>query len=734
MRRRRILRSLIGITFLSVTLFFWDQMSWTHLFEKRTLDFRYRYFNPGGSFSKDLVLVDIGESDLKTLEPLFGRWPWSRSVIRQILEFVSMGEPRAILFDILFTESQRSECVVGEGRMTSDQELALSCKEMGNISFAMQFTDSDEENPLPSGFREFYGLKTDIQEEISWKDLFLHEGFRDHAVPAKEFLFRVPMVHVVNFPPDLDGVFRSSPLLFHFDQSWYPSLGLRGILSLLDQPKITLDRGELEIQSQSRAPLHIRLDERGRVPLYFYKASEEPTVVSVSAIVDSSQKVLSGKVADPSKLAVNPEIFNQKVVIIGTSAVGLSDLKNTPIDNLYPGVNLHTTLISNVLKEERLTDLTKLQRDLIVVMILLSVYLGMVLIDHIALRVVLPIGVGIFYIAISLWIFQEHAIALPMAMPLVYWLLSLGDGLSYLALSEARATKKIKSTLSRYLSPQMTDQLVREGKDPTAEVGHHETLSVLFSDIRGFTSLSEKMEVRSLVALLNEYLGEMTSIVFQHSGTLDKFIGDAVMAFWGAPIADPNHALHAVLCAMEMKFKLNELNQNWRSLGCPPLEIGVGINTGDVIVGNIGSELRLNYTVIGDNVNLASRIEGLTKYYGTSLLVGEECHELIRTSILCRPVDLVRVKGKDRPVSIFEPLCQKGEEAASGFEEFACKTTEAFSAYRRGAFQQAALIYEEIDHGRLQVDPLSRLFVKRCRALVDNPPTEWDGIYTATSK
>ncbi len=287
------------------------------------------------------------------------------------------------------------------------------------------------------------------------------------------------------------------------------------------------------------------------------------------------------------------------------------------------------------------------------------------------------------------------------------------------------------STLSKFLPPEVAQDLLKNGIDPTAEVGRRKELSILFSDIRGFTSVSEVMKAEDLVGILNTYLGKMTDIVFHNKGTLDKFIGDAVMAFWGAPSENPQHALAAVRSAFQMSQALKQLNLAFAEKKISPFAIGIGIHTGEVIVGNIGSEKRLDYTVIGDNVNLASRLEGLTKLYALEIVIGPRTYDQVKDQILCREVDHVVAKGKTEALRIYEPICE-----ISVASEQDIRFCEMFNLARKSyTWGQFALAEQQfLQVLKFREDALCRVFLSRIQELQESPPLQWTGTYQAKSK
>lgn len=301
----------------------------------------------------------------------------------------------------------------------------------------------------------------------------------------------------------------------------------------------------------------------------------------------------------------------------------------------------------------------------------------------------------------------------------------------YRYVTEEREKKKIRGAFQYYLTASVINEIL---KDPSKLKlgGDKKQLSVMFSDIRGFTGISEKLTPEELVRLLNEYLTAMTDVVFKYDGLLDKYIGDAIMAVFGAPLDQPDHALRACRTALEMMSELKRLREKWAAEGRPDVNIGVGVNTGDMVVGNMGSEMRFDYTVIGDSVNLASRLEGTNKEYGTNIIISEFTYESIRNELFCRELDAVRVKGKKLPVRIYELLGEKKD--AAEWQECVGRFETGLAKYREGLWDEAIAAFRSV----LEVRPAdypARLYIERCETLKENPPEgEWDGVFTMTKK
>jgi adenylate cyclase len=728
--KKRIRRSLIGVSILIGLTLSWEQFAFTRQLEQHALDLRHRSFNRDKSASDRVVVIDINDQSLRLLAAHYGRWPWPRRVYQKVIEFISLGEPAGIFFDILFTEPQEGE---------DDISLALTSQAVGNVSHAMMFlvdsaTIEEEPRPLPEDFQDRFGTRLN-ESPLPW--LFHNQAlYQDYILPASTYMDFIPRIHSVNFDNDPDGQYRRASLGFQYQGNIVPSLTLSGLLSTLPgRGSIQTEKSSLKVLSEEGTlAYHIPLRPDGRYPIHFYRPEKGPLSIPIAAIIQASEQIERGEIVDFSELLVHPMEFTDKIVIFGASAAGLEDLKATPVHQSLPGVLLHASAISNILDKDFLKFMPVAWQTIIGVLLTLLIYLSMFFTSALWSRIGIPVLLLGSYGLLSIWLFQNYSIVLALAMPLTVGGIALFDGLAYISFTEGRDKKRLTGTLSKYLSPTVTQRMIESGNDPRAEVGKSEVLSVLFSDIRGFTSLSEQLPPDQLVERLNEYLGRMTDVIFLENGTLDKFIGDAIMAFWGAPLPNPDHALHATRCALAMKNALKVLSKEWAERGIPPIEIGVGINTGEVIVGNIGSEKRLDYTVIGDNVNLASRIEGLTKQYGVQLLVGEQTEELIGNKILCRPIDLVQVKGKEKHVKIGEPLGEIGGADEKLNREIVDRFSDAWNLYLKGDFKTALTQFETLQTWMKAEDGPTRLYLERCQNLIQNPPKEWNGVFIATSK
>lgn len=422
--------------------------------------------------------------------------------------------------------------------------------------------------------------------------------------------------------------------------------------------------------------------------------------------------------------------FKDKIVLIGVTASDLHDDAIVPISNqAMPGVEINANLIQSILTKDFLyyqDDISAI--GLVFVFALLA---GIVLFRfRIHIATALLVLLSVVYIFYSIYSFDTGII-----MNLIYPLLS--TTLVYIPLvviyylTEEKSRKWITSVFGKYVSPVVIDNLIKN-PDKINLGGEKRNITIFFSDIRGFTPISEKLEPEDLVKLLNEYLTEMTSIITKDQGLVDKYMGDAIMAFWGAPLDQPNHAEMACSSSLEMVDKLKELQQKWKSQDIPSFDIGIGLNSGDAIVGNMGSSKRFDYTAIGDNVNLASRLEGLNKYYGTKILITENTNKTVKDKFETRKLDVVKVKGKKKPILIFELLSKK-DGLSKKHLEFINLFEAGLDLYLKKKWKSAIATFQE--GLKLMDDNASHIFITRCKELIKNPPpNDWKGVWEMKTK
>jgi len=720
----------LGLLSALLTLFLYI---WSPRF-LREVDLRYSDF----SFKKlrgivkpgpDVVIVAIDEKSVNEL----GRWPWSRKHIAELVEKLTDYGAKVVSFDVIFSEPESED---------ADGMLSSSIKRAKNVILGYYFRPTSTQKPSSESLTQVNRSSIKLIKFIDKpKSSFIGEfPFVELNIPqigaeAEGFGF-------FNFPnPDTDGVFRRAQLLIMFDEEIYPSLDLESIRYYLGN-QVLLNVASYGVERINIGQKEIPTDEKGEFLINYYGPTE--TFPTYSAV-----DVISG--------IIPKEILKDKLVFIGATEIGIYDARSTPFDASFPGVEIHATVAGNIIDGRYLikNNLTKgLDMILLFVMPLLLVLLLMR-----AQGTFIGFTILLAFVFLHLFLNYIFFARFKLILSALYPGLSLAFAYiffeGYRNLVIERRSRYLRRAFSSYVSPALVAEILHN-PDKLKLGGENRIITVLFSDIRGFTTLSEKTTPEMLVSLLNEYLSPMTQIVMDERGTLDKYIGDAIMAIFGAPLDVPDHSKRACISALHMLEKLEKLNQEWHGKGWPHISIGIGINSGEAIVGNMGADVRFDYTAIGDTVNLASRLEGLNKLYGTGIIISKSTLEDINSSeppvvspstlrqssglrtgkdepsFLVRELDLVQVKGKNEPIAIFELLGLDNKDSKK--IEIVSLFNEALNLYREQRFQKAKEAFSEILETFPGDDP-STLYIKRCTDYIDHPPPpEWDGVYIAKEK
>jgi adenylate cyclase len=635
--------------FISVTPF-------GHSIEDVTYDWRVRDQASPVLPDSPIVIVDINESSVRALERVVGRWPWPRLVHASAVEYLSAAGAKVIAYDVLFLEREgRSQTEINGRTVTgpqSDDALATAVQKAGNVLLLAETTyegrAADTAGPtstaiLPGTVYSPGGALESRHLQMAFAELAGASSGVGHNYVQ----------------PDRDSRARSLPPFIDASGVAVPGLGIAAALAYKKPAptSVVFEDRALRV-GDVRLPLLPSDVDGPRALLRFRQPIDRPDgTTSVFPRVSFFDVLLSAdQVANRKEPAIPRSVFKDKVVFVGTSAAGTYDAYVTPISRNVPGVELHATLADNVLSNHFMRRASP-SRDL-QLLFTVGVIAG-------CLAVILPAVWGtatVVALGVSAWWWLSRQIGegvwLGAFGPVSALTLALFGGVTWQYLVEGRSKREIRRLFGRYVSKAVVEQLVAEPHLATLG-GSRREMTVLFSDIRGFTTASEQGRPEDVVQQLNEHFSQMVEVLFRHDGTVDKFVGDMVMGLFGAPIPDPDHAEHAVQAALEMVARLDALNARWRSEGRPALEIGVGINTGEMIAGNIGSEAIMSYTVIGDAVNLGSRLESLNKEYGTRILISESTRRELRTSIPTRLIGPVVVKGRTQPVIVHEVLTRE---------------------------------------------------------------------------
>ena len=527
---------------------------------------------------------------------------------------------------------------------------------------------------------------------------------------------------------DLDGTSRRVPLLVEHNGAYYESLSLAMVRNLLGNPAIIPGYPSnspssyaamewLELKGVGAAPMVIPVDENAATLIPYRGFQGSFRYISITDILNEKvpKDQLSGRIA-----------------VVGTTAPGLMDLRATPVGAAYPGVEIHANLIAGML-DGAIKHKPPYILGADVVLVLLAGGVMVFLLPMLSPFRATVVGAIVLLLLLSVNFSFWHGanVVLPLASGMIAVLLLYAMNMSWGYFVESRTKRQLTGLFGQYVPPELVEEMSRD-PEGYSMAGRKAELTVLFSDVRGFTTISEGLEPDELAKLMNMYLGAMTVVVRKHRGTLDKYIGDAIMAFWGAPVDDPEHARNAVLTGLEMNHALQALNTELLALGWPELKIGVGVNTGPMTVGDMGSPVRQSYTVMGDAVNLGSRLEGITKQYGVGFIAGESTRELLKKEFVFRELDLVKVKGKDRPVGIYEPLGVEGEVSQAMLDENKL-WNQALRAYRAQDWDQAELTLMNLS--RSSPHKLYEVYAERIAHYRKEPPgEEWDGSWKFDTK
>ena len=759
--RRHALR--IGISLMMVVLLLLNAKGVFHLnfmerLENYTYDMRLLANMPGGVDPR-IVIVDIDEKSLQEQ----GHWPWPRNRLAQLVDLLFDRYKIDVLgFDIFFGERDESSGLkqleaLARSDLAADAGFKSSLSRLRpQLDYDQLFADSLKNRRVVLGYifedaksamigdphasaapsKAIGGVAVGALPKPALTRNSFDPG-RVGALVAGGFIGNLPELQANAMAGgffsaplvDVDGVFRRQPMLQMYKGELYEALSLAVARLNLHEKEINLeyvqgDQTELGVE-YVKLGLDPRKEMKRWVPVDQHMASLVPYRGRKKSFTYlSATDVLKG--------TVDPEILRNAIVLVGSTAAGLMDLRSTPVQEIYPGVEIHANLIAGIIDGNIMGRSPNAPSYEFGMIFMVGVVLAL------ALPAVSPLKATILVAALLSFVLGLDTVSwrtsnevLPFASILLLAALLYVFNMAYGFLTEYHSKRLLSGLFGQYVPPELVDEMA---KDPGAYSleGESRELTVLFSDVRGFTTISEGLDPTQLTQLMNEYLTPMTHVIHQHRGTIDKYMGDAIMAFWGAPLHDPQHARHALLAGMEMLAKLEALQDHFKAKGWPPIKAGVGLNTGEMTVGNMGSEFRLAYTVMGDAVNLGSRLEGLTKEYGVQIMVSEFTRAAV-PDFVYRELDRVRVKGKDRPVAIFEPICPQGEEPAGLLEELALYDV-ALCSYREQTWQQAAEQFAQLQTLHPQ-RYLYQVYAKRITYLRESPPgPDWDGSFTFTSK
>jgi len=650
---------------LGVILLFLTEVPLLDQLELKTYDMRLRALPKVAP--KHVTIAAIDEKSLARL----GRWPWSRSTFAELVQRLDEAGAKVIAFDVFFSERESARADAQFARaIASSRKVVLGTVFLLNREEAQHLGAARLEAAMqaiaPQAFAHV-STAGDARSEFQMDEPF--------GVLANIAELQTSAVHTghINVQFDVDGVVRRTPLVLRHDGRYFPAFDVQVARAFLGEPKLSLELAAYGIAGMSLGERQIALDEDGRLLVRYRGPVRTFSAVSIADILERK--------ADAA-------LLRDRVVLIGNTAQGIGDIRVTPYGRAFPGVEVRANIIEGLLEGEVLSRPEWVKLVDVGGMIVIGL-LMIVLLPRLGVLWAGIVAAAAFaaYLFAATALFRTQGLWLNIVYPsLLIALLFVSATLVryFFAFSEKRY---LKLAFQHYVPPAVVEGLV-SGADRLRLGGEKRELTVLFSDIRGFTTMSEAMAPEELVKLMNEYFTAMTDKVFEHRGSLDKYIGDAVMAVYGAPVAEPRHAALACRTALEMLTVLDELKAGWKSRGLPEIDIGVGINTGPMIVGNMGSANRFNYTVVGDSVNLASRIESINKTYGTNILVSEYTYEVVKDEFpFAREIDNIRVRGRTQPVRIYELMREARYKSLHWLDEYRAAYKEMREGERTRAYE-----------------------------------------------
>jgi adenylate cyclase len=751
---------IVGLSIMVVVLLgYWINPPALHRLEMLFQDTHFQIRGPLQA-GPEVVIAAIDEKSIDEV----GRWPWPRNVMARLVDKLVEHQAKVIAFDMVFSspdESSGKQNLIDireqlKSKLAdkplvnsvlnplienadNDAQFSASLKQSRRVVLGYYFyydpagmghlTEQDLQGYLnnirPNQFNGF--IKS--SSEIDLSTMKIKEGYAvESSIPVLSN--NVQSAGYVNYDPETDGTLRKIPLIVKYRDNkankdyFFPPMSMR-ILEQYLSGSLIVRVGELgpeKVILDAEDPVDIPVNENGELLVNFLGKKGVFPYVSVTDILhDRNQAIPKGSLKD-------------KIVLVGATATALGDIKVTPLDPLFPGVEIQATVIDNVLHNNFLSKPNWILTFELTYLIFFGVLLTLV---YIRMKPVMGVMTFVLVAGVqfgfSQWAFTQKGIWITDVFPFLENIFIFSSLTIYGYLTERKERHFIENTFGKYMSPKVIDKLL---KDPAGLKlgGEEKELTAFFTDLGGFTTCSELLPAEELVNLLNEYLTEMTEILLRHEGTLDKYDGDAIKAFFGAPVHFKDHAKRACWVAIEMQEKMATLQEKWAKEKKPELSMRIGINTGVMVVGNMGSKNRMNYGMNGDSVNLAARLEGANKEYGTFTLISKSTYEQARDFIEAREIDFVRVIGRSKPTKIYELLGKKGCTDESTRKALPLYS-EGLNFYKESKWQEAITCFEKALEKYPQDGP-SLTLLQRCQLLQQdsNMEKDWDGIYSISSK
>jgi adenylate cyclase len=706
----KLIRGLLaGIVGVILTLILWAS-SLIDTWEAKSWDWRVALMaKPGKATSNiSLILLDQKSLDWGKEENAL-TWPWPREVYGAILNFCKRSGAKAVAFDVLFTDPSPYG-------VEDDAAFAQAISSFGHVALATFLSNQSGNNPhwpetVPLPSFQVIGLDK-WQKNAAGKV----RTFTKSSLPLEELASQAAVLCNVSLHPDPDGIFRKVDLVSIFNDKVLPSLGLGAFLAANPGATLELNRRHLKVGKRD-----IPIDADGHTILRYRGPSGTHRLYSAAAVLQSEIQIINGE--EPN--IRDPNAFKDKYVMFGFSAPGLYDLRPSPISGVYPGVEIYATLLDNFLSGDfmRQVPILVIVTLLFILSIICAVsvtYFKSVSGSVIAIAVFISMPVLLSFGA------YQQGYWLPLVVQEITIVVTIGLVLVINFAAEGRQKRFIKNAFKHFLSPAVIEQLILH-PERLKLGGERRVLSIFFSDLQSFTSISENLDPETLIELLNDYLSAMTDIIQEEGGTIDKYEGDAIIAFWNAPLEISDHAAKAVRAALRCQAKLTELRPAFRKRIGTDMHMRIGINTGSAVVGNLGSDTRFDYTVIGDAVNLAARLEGANKQFGTFTMISQSTYDLIPKRFKTRELARLTVVGRSEPITVYEPMVAAEYDPRKDILE---KFKRGLDLFYKGDLAFGERVFAEIQAH----DPAAQAYAQKCQTLLSTELKDWHGVWVMKTK
>jgi adenylate cyclase len=698
----------------------------------RTFDL-YQNLRPRETVSRPVVIADIDEASLKEI----GQWPWPRTIVADLVTQLTQLGVAAIAFDVIFAEPDRMSPSMAATSFrdlddetrnklrnlpSNDEVLAEAIRRsrvvVGQVGSATWVPRSETEAALQTGFAVRGPDPSPFL--VTFAGLLRNVPAIEQAAAGRG---------VFSIQPERDGIVRRVPIIMRAQGSLVPSLSIELLRVVTHSGAILIDTDQAGVQSVAIPGLQVPTDQNGRFWVHFNRHDPARYV--------SAKDVLQGRVLR--------DHVEGKLVLIGTSAAGLLDIKTTPVSAAMPGVEVHAQVLESALTKSLLTY----PNYAVGAELLVAVLVGLaIIIVAPMLRASIMIALGAIIVAALLgaswYLYSQYNLLIDFTYPLMSSLLVYLTLIFVNYFKEQKQRQQIRAAFGFYLSPALVEQLARS-PEKLVLGGEERKMTILFSDVRGFTTISEhyKHDPQGLTRLMNRFLTPLTNAIIERKGTIDKYIGDAIMAFWNAPLDDPQQEINACEAALEMLARADKLNHDFKREAdvnggkYMPLRVGIGLNTGPCVVGNIGSDFRFNYSVLGDTVNVASRLEARTKDYRIPIVIGAQTEQQAKEKFATMEIDRIQVKGKTEPETVFTILGHAELRQDPNFQELRQLTAGMLRSYREQDWTRA---FEAIElcrkaGERFGIAALYDMYAERIETFRRTPPPpDWNGVYEAESK